>query len=384
MDATTGEPKFTRDAHEDYWVNCVTYSPDGTRIATCSNEGTICVWDADNGERLLGPFDCQAKQVLSITFSPDGNVLLSGNAHRERPALVTYVFAVGNEDESVRSWTLDNSSTGTLSPLSTYVGHTAPVRTVAYAHMGKNIVSGSEDGEIAVWKGGNTRDSDKLVWKKQGPDGAILSICVSSDKIFSSSKDKPIRVWDLDTGNNRSTGTDVVLGHTAPATINEIKLSPDGRWIVSASDDGSLRVWDSETGRPFTLPQRMPFRIISIDFSRDGKLIACGGADGRVHTILCPDMAQPADVWPDSFIRKVQGREYCPVDDQGILANATFGSDGWLRGPMGEAMCWIPLEHRQGLLLPRSVGVLGARETALDLRNAAHGTNWEQCAKDIA
>ena len=242
--------------------------------------------------------------------------------------------------------------------------------------MGERIVSGSEDGEIAVWKVGNTPDSNEWVWKKQGHDGAILSICVSGDKIFSSSKDKPIRVWDLDTGDNRSTGTDIILGHTAP-----IKLSPDERWIVSASDDGSLRVWDSETGRPFTLPQHMPFRILSIDFSRDGKLIACCGADDRVHTFLCPDMVQPADMWPDSFIRKVHGREYCPVDDQGILANATLESEGWLRGPMGEAMCWIPLEHRQGLLLPQSVGVLGARETALDLRNAAHGTNWERCAR---
>lgn len=242
--------------------------------------------------------------------------------------------------------------------------------------MGERIVSGSEDGEIAVWKVGNTPDSNEWVWKKQGLDGAILSICVSGDKIFSSSKDKPIRVWDLDTGDNRSTGTDIILGHTAP-----IKLSPDERWIVSASDDGSLRVWDSETGRPFTLPQHMPFRILSIDFSRDGKLIACCGADDRVHTFLCPDMVQPADMWPDSFIRKVHGREYCPVDDQGILANATLESEGWLRGPMREAMCWIPLEHRQGLLLPQSVGVLGARETALDLRNAAHGTNWEQCAR---
>ena len=189
--------------------------------------------------------------------------------------------------------------------------------------MGERIVSGSEDGEIAFWKVGNTPDSNEWVWKKQGHDGAILSICVSGDKIFSSSKDKPIRVWDLDTGDNRSTGTDIILGHTAP-----IKLSPDERWIVSASDDGSLRVWDSETGRPFTLPQHMPFRILSIDFSRDGKLIACCGADDRVHTFLCPDMVQPADMWPDSFIRKVHGREYCPVDDQGILANAALESGG--------------------------------------------------------
>ena len=91
MDATTSDLKlFTCDAHKDYWVSCVTYSPDGTRIATCSNNGAISVWDAaadsDSGKpplplRLLGSFDCHAGAVLCIAFSPDGNVLLSGNAN---------------------------------------------------------------------------------------------------------------------------------------------------------------------------------------------------------------------------------------------------------------------------------------------------------------
>jgi WD40 repeat protein len=286
---------------------------------------------------------------------------------RERPSRVTYVVIVGNNDTTVRSWTLNTPISDQLTPLSTYRGHTGPVRTVAYARMGERIVSGSDDAEIAVWEG----ESDKPVWKIRGHDGAVISISVSGDKVFSSSKDKTIRVWDLDTGDNRS----IIHGHTAP--INEIKLSSDGRWIVSASDDASLRIWDSQTGSLLTLPQCMPFRILSLDVSRDGKLIACCGADGRVH-IWCPDMAQPA-VWPDSFIRKVHGREYCPIDDQGIFANATLRSDGWMRGLMGEAMCWIPPVYRRGLL-QRTVGVLGARETALDLRDLAHGTKWEQCA----
>jgi WD40 repeat protein len=287
---------------------------------------------------------------------------------RERPFRVTYVVAVGNDDATVRTWTLNTPISDQLSLLSTYHGHSGPVRTVSYARMGEGIVSGSDDTEIAIWEG----EGDTPIRKLRGHDGAVLSICVSGDKIFSSSEDKTIRVWDLDTGDIKS----IIRGHTAP--INAIKSSPDGRWIVSASDDASLRIWDSQTGELLTLPQCMPFRILTVDVSRDGKLIACGGADGQVH-IWCPDMAQPA-VWPDSFMRKVHGREYCPIDDQGILANASLGSDGWMRGPMKEAMCWIPPAHRQGLL-QRTVGVLGTRETALDLRDVAHGTKWEQCAK---
>ena len=216
-----------------------------------------------------------------------------------------------------------------FNPLSTYRGHTGPVRTVAYARISnlERIVSGSDDTEIAIWDG----DSDNLVRKFCGHEAAILSVCVSGKNVFSGSRDKTIRVWDLETGDNIT----IIRGHTAP--INEIKLSPDERWLVSASDDGSLRIWDSQTGKPRMLPRSMSFRILSVDVSRDGSLIACAGADGQVHT-WCPDMAQPA-VWPDNFMRRMHGREYCPIDDQGILVNATLRNDGWLCGPMGQAMC---------------------------------------------
>jgi len=352
-ESVTGDVKFSCDARK-YWIRCVTYSPDGAMIATCSDDSTISIWDADKGSRLLGPMapiDCNVGTVLSIAFSPDGKVLVSGN-----------------NDATICSWALNDLNTGPLSPPLLYCGgHTGPVRAVAYARMGDSarIVSGSDDTKIAIWDG-----NGNMLHKIHGHEAAVLSISVSGDKVFSGSRDKTIRVWDLNTGDNIS----IICGHTAP--INDIKLPQDGRWFVSASDDGSLRIWDSQNGRPLTLPQCMPFRVLSVDVSRDGNLIACSGAGSQVHTWR-PDMVQPA-LWPDDFMRKMRGGIYCPIDDQGMLVNVTLRDDGWLCGPMGQLMCWIHPEHRQGLL-QRAVNVVGARETALDLRNSAHGTKWEKC-----
>ena len=290
---------------------------------------------------------------------------------REQPPSVSYVVFLGNDDATVRSWALNTRMSGQISLLSIHSGHTGPVRAVAYARVGdsERIVSGSDDTEIAIWD----RNGDRLQ-RLCGHEAEILSISVSGDKLFSSSGDKTIRVWDLNTGDDIS----IIRGHTAP--INEIKLSPDGRWVVSASDDGNLRIWDSQTGEPFTphLPQSMimSFRIFSVDVSRDGNLIAFSGADGQLHT-RCP-WAQPA-VWPDNFMRKIHGQEYCPIDDQGILENGGIDSDGWVCGPMGQLMFRIPPEHRQGLM-QWEVGVVGAWETVFDMRNYVHGTKWEECA----
>ena len=240
---------------------------------------------------------------------------------------------------------------------------------MAYARGGEFIVSGSADAEIAVWEGSF---SDKCLRQFGGHGSAVLSIRVFDDKIFSSSEDRTIRIWELSTGHALKS---ILHGHTGP--INAIALTPDGSRIVSASDDASLRIFDSETGEPCTLPLRMSQRMFAVTISHDGTLVACSGADMCVH-VWRANMARRA-VWPDNFIRKARGLEFCLVDEQGFLADFNPPDDGWLRGSMNEPMCWIPSVYRAGLWTPRTVGILGALETIIDMRSFVHGTDWEQC-----
>ena len=235
---------------------------------------------------------------------------------------------------------------------------------MAYARGGEFIVSGSADAEIAIWEGSL---SDKCLRQFGGHGGAVLSIRVFDDKIFSSLGDRTIRVWELSTGHALKS---ILTGHTGP--INAIALTPDGNRIVSVSDDASLRIFDSETGEPCTLPLRMSDPTFAVAVSHDGALVACSAGVWRAN------MASRV-VWPDDFIRKARGLEFCPVDEQGFLADPNPPYDGWLRGPAYERMYWIPSDYRAGLWTPRTVGILGALETIVDLRSFVHGTDWEQC-----
>ena len=259
---------------------------------------------------------------------------------------------------------------------------------MSYARGGELIVSGSASAEIAVWEG---QASDKRILQFVGHSGPVLSLCVADEKIFSSSEDRTIRIWDLSTGEGLLS---ILHGHTAP--VNAIALTPDGNRIVSASDDGSLRIFDAHSGELCALPLCISSgRMFAAAVSRDGAFVACSGEDMRVHvwrantTAARPQQQQKqrqhgtstgaAVSWPDNFMRRARGLEFCLVDEQGLLADFTLPDDGWLRGSTNEVMCWIPSVYRAGLWTPRTVGILGALETILDLRSFVHGTKWEQC-----
>ena len=69
-DASSGKRMLTFDMHEDR-VSSVAFSPDGTRIATASDDKTIRVWDAATGKEVLPP--CRHHGVvLSANFSSNG------------------------------------------------------------------------------------------------------------------------------------------------------------------------------------------------------------------------------------------------------------------------------------------------------------------------
>jgi WD40 repeat protein len=63
-------------------VDSVAFSQDGQRIASASQDCTICVWDAITGEIVVGPFIGHTDAVVSVAFSPDGRCIASASYDR--------------------------------------------------------------------------------------------------------------------------------------------------------------------------------------------------------------------------------------------------------------------------------------------------------------
>ena len=62
-------------------VYSVAYSPDGTKIVSCSSDETIKIWDANTGN-CLQTLEGHKYPVLSVAYSPDGTKIISGSGDK--------------------------------------------------------------------------------------------------------------------------------------------------------------------------------------------------------------------------------------------------------------------------------------------------------------
>ncbi|RYP19440.1 hypothetical protein DL765_003341 [Monosporascus sp. GIB2] len=83
-DAATGACLSTLEDHGD-WVNSVAFSPDGSRLASGSHDDTVKIWDAATGA-CLSTLEGHRRYVTSAAFSPDGNYLITSAGTIPLPA----------------------------------------------------------------------------------------------------------------------------------------------------------------------------------------------------------------------------------------------------------------------------------------------------------
>ncbi len=277
--------------HTDY-VNSVVFSPDGTRIASASDDGSVRLWDAATGAQLSS-LD-HPDYVNDVAFSPDGKLLVSGNddgivrvwtaatgklvqemtGHEYHVAGVTFspdgtLIASASDDNTIRLW---DAATGEA--LAVLEGHSDYVNSVVFSPDGTLIASASADDTVRLWDVSTNQELSSL----EHP-GAVIAVAFSPDGklLVSGNNDGIVRVWTAATGElarEMSGHEDYVKG---------VAFSPDGTLIVSGSDDGTVRLWDAASGAALTVLQGHGDYVNSVAFSPDGTLIASASDDGSVR-----------------------------------------------------------------------------------------------------
>jgi WD40 repeat protein len=217
-DAATGRELFSAPARAGVRVRVVAFAADGQRLAAAGSDKAVCVVDLAAGGQPLEFKDEGGGAVTGLVFSPDGTQIASchddGSVRVRQAATGRLLFevrhttagqaynaleslaysgdgrrlAAGGQTGTVKVW---DATTG--QELLTFRGDSGGPRRVAFSPDGSRIVSGSWDGNVKVWD--TAAGQDLLTLKVPAP---VESVGFSPDgtQLAAAGGDGTIRIWD--------------------------------------------------------------------------------------------------------------------------------------------------------------------------------------------
>lgn len=358
-------------------VNAMTFSPDGSRIATSCADGKARLWDAATGEPIglpLSPSDQQT--IAAIAFRPDGTELVTGGAagtasrwDAKSGAPIEPSFAHGAPIDKIlwayrgkgcviaggRSVSVWDSETGICS---TRLDHDASVTTVALSADGETVFTGTETGFAALWNvssgtqlgtpllhlvavraaafqtsGDLVATGDEIghlrLWNTKTAtfvcdaprhNAAVTALEFSRNgrQLLSAGLDWKVRIADVD---ETSAKEKLALPHLAP--VESASFSPDERFILSGSRDGRGRIWNAASGDLVGSPLLHQAEVYLGAFNPDGTSVALAGNSDTVRLwgIVAPDVTFKSVEYPEYIYTAA----FSP--DGSLLATAGEGDD---------------------------------------------------------
>ncbi|KAG8759099.1 hypothetical protein FRC11_002526 [Ceratobasidium sp. 423] len=374
-------------------INSIAVSPDGSKISSSSDDGTIRMWDSYTGHALASPSNAIAGSVEVVVFSPDGRLLASASGqiiqiwNADSGALVLEPMVVHNSPNMISSacfspdgarlalaetheyiythayatkyslnLTVVNAATGNILQKFTLPDEYG-ARSVAFSSDGTFVLSLLFNGRVLMWNSytGDTYDGQANpadtchLWSSPVQRAAALK-------------------WDLcEPFTNK---------HTGPIMVNV--SSPKEEYVTCGYYRGEgassceIILRDSRTDTSLADPFGWADeQITAFTFSSDGACIISGS-----H---CFDSTILGSYHNGCIFIRIWN---IPKEPNSRYNETLWmiGRDGWVRDQDSQPIVWVPEGWRQFFPLPPNslcIGYKGSlRVTAVDLLT---GKRWAEC-----
>lgn len=238
-------------------VTSVAFSPQGTLVATASDDWNIKLWETTTG-RVIRTLKQHCAPVVFVVFSPVDRLIASGDLAGR-----------------VVIWSLDDGTV--VSELSD--PELRAISSLSFSADGRMLVSatlggGDFNAQIRLWAVDHRRLSLSIDEGSEAIADALLS--PDGATIWSGGQDGKIKAWDTQSGVQKLEW----VAHSAQVT--SLALSPSGQVLASVGGDGAVRLW-SATDSHRLVEIASAEAATGVDFSSDGDAIFVDGMQLRSY-----------------------------------------------------------------------------------------------------
>nr|WP_240806880.1 CHAT domain-containing protein [Polyangium spumosum] len=258
-------PRVTLSGHrEKLWH--ATWSPDGGRFVTASEDGEAHVWDGNGrGKPLVLR---HAEPLSSAVFDGEGRRVLTASLHG-----------------IARIWDLSGPEPRVVAELPS---EAQSISAAVFSPGGERVATATDEGALEIWDLSPVT-GPVLQNRFTGHEDGVVALDFDPEgkRLVSASWDRTACLWDARRGTRAC-----LEGHTGP--VSSAEFSPDGKTVVTASHDGTARLWDVATRREIaTLEGHIGPVNLAVFHPKSSRVLATAGDDNTVR-IWANDHEDPA------------------------------------------------------------------------------------------
>jgi WD40 repeat protein len=326
--------KEAASLHHPADVLSLSFSPDGTRIATGAADKQTRIWDAASGVELQ--FFAQDDAVDAVIYAPANNLVISAAGKTSRLDTTSILRAIKTDDGPTHSLALAptnthlltggadkiaklwNVSTGALDR--SFPGAGGAVRAVAVSKNGQLVAAGGADQTVRVYQ---FADAKELGAVKATGEIRALGFTPNSLALVGATVGKTLDAWSTPFSPGQPPPKEFLTPVQSFTTADQLAgfaIAADNASIYSAGQDKAVHVWKLASPTP-TRNFNYGVNVDAVAFQPNSAILAASGHDGKIRFFDLVKNAQLKDI--PAHIREMN-KQQVPQP----IYSLTFSADG--------------------------------------------------------
>ncbi len=174
------------------------------------------------------------------------------------------LVAGADDNNTIKLWNLAN----TVTPQAILREHIGVVKSIVFSPTGELLASVGLDNQVILWDVLSATKINSL-------EAPAIAVAISSDGYYLATAGRHLKLWDI--RNPKEIVEVETFPHDKSVLLWTVDFSPDGKWLACGDENGRLKVWDVQHQKLIQSLKADSDKILSVRFSDDSRFLASTG-----------------------------------------------------------------------------------------------------------